>query len=610
MTRRLKRELIRLCIAAILFVAAFFLPLTGVWRLLGFLPAYFTAGYDVWWKAIRNILHGQVFDESFLMVVASGGAFLLGDGPEAAAVMLFYQLGEFFQRYAVGRSRRSIAALMEIRPDTANLETENGIETVDPSEVPVGSVIVIRSGDRVPLDGVVLSGHSDLDTSALTGESVPRPVQEDDEIISGCINGGGLLRVRVTRPFAESTVSRLLEMVEQASEKKARTEQFITRFARVYTPCVVGAAVLLALIPSLLVGNTTQWIHRALTFLVISCPCALVISVPLGFFGGIGGASKQGILIKGGNYIEALSRADTVVFDKTGTLTEGIFAVAAVHGTDDLLALAASAESGSTHPISRSLLAACPDPVKPDEVEEMAGRGVRAVIGGRVIYAGNETLMREIGVESRPCHRTGTIVHLAEDGRYLGHIVISDSVKPDAENAIAALKALGIRKTVMLTGDRDAVGKEVAGKLGIDEVYTELLPADKVNRVEQLLGQKPKGASLLFVGDGINDAPVLARADVGIAMGGMGSDAAIEAADVTLMNDRPSSVATAVRLARRTMRIVKQNIWFSLIAKAAVLLLGAFGIASMWAAVFADVGVAVIAICNSMRALSFFGTHL
>ncbi len=617
MTRKQKKSLIRLGIALALLIAAFVLShclsLEGIWEILAFVPAYLVAGYDVWWKALRNIAHGQVFDENFLMVVASAGALLLGEGEEAAAVMLFYQLGEFFQSYAVGRSRRSIAELMDIRPDTAHLEqTDGSITTVDPADIPVGAVIVIEPGERVPLDGVVLSGHSSLDTSALTGESVPRTVTEGEDVVSGCINQTAVLRVQVTAAFAESTVSRLLELVESASEKKAKAEHFITRFARYYTPCVVGAAVLLAVVPPCFVGwsSWSDWLYRALTFLVISCPCALVISVPLSFFGGIGGASRSGILIKGGNYIEALSRAGTVVFDKTGTLTQGVFHVTAVHPEDydqaQLLELAAHAEIYSTHPVARSLREAYglqPDPARIGEVSEIAGQGIRAVIDGKAVCVGNNKLMESVGATWHPCHRVGTTVHVTVDGVYAGHIVISDSCKPDAAAAIRDLKELGISKTVMLTGDSDEVGQDVARLLHLDEVHTALLPDGKVSELERLLREKSPKTTLLFVGDGINDAPVLSRSDVGIAMGGMGSDAAIEAADVVLMDDKPQQVAVAIQIARRTMRIVRQNIVFALAIKAAVLVLGALGFANMWAAVFADVGVSVLAICNAMRAL-------
>lgn len=610
-SRKQKRTLIRIAVAAVCFVAACLIPSAGVWRLIVFLVPYGIIGWDVLWRAIRNIAHGQVFDENFLMTVATVGAFCTGEFPEGVAVMLFYQVGEWFQSYAVGRSRRSIASLMDIRPDYANVEEDGALRQVDPGEVAVGDVIVIKAGERIPLDGVVLEGAASVDTAALTGESLPRRVEPGDDVVSGCIDQDGLLRVQVTRPFGESTVSKILELVENASSKKARAENFITRFARYYTPCVVIGALLLAVLPPLLIGGAwTEWIHRALIFLVISCPCALVISVPLSFFGGIGGASRSGVLVKGGNYLELLADAEIVVFDKTGTLTKGVFNVTAVHPDDiseaQLLELAALAECYSDHPISRSLKEAygrTMDSGRVSDVEELSGRGVRARVDGQVVCAGNDKLMEEIGVRWHPCHRVGTTVHVAVDGRYAGHLVISDEVKEDAAEAIRLLKTEGVRKTVMLTGDAHAVGEDVAKQLGLDEVHAELLPGDKVDRVEELLGQKSPKGKLAFVGDGINDAPVLSRADVGIAMGGMGSDAAIEAADIVLMDDRPTKIAAAIRIARRTRRIVRQNIVFALAVKAAVLLLGALGMANMWEAVFADVGVSVIAILNAMRAL-------
>ena len=564
------------------------------------------------WRAVRNIAHGQVFDENFLMALATVGALAIGEYPEAVFVMLFYQVGELFQSYAVDQSRKSITALMDIRPDYANMEGPDGqLEQVDPEDVAVGDTIVIKAGERIPLDGVVLEGSSTVDTAALTGESLPRQVESGDDVISGCVNLSGLLKVRVTKAFEESTVAKILDLVENSASKKAKAENFITKFARYYTPIVVLAAVALALLPPLL--TSIQWvdsIQRALNFLVVSCPCALVISVPLSFFGGIGGASKDGILVKGGNYLEVLARTEIVVFDKTGTLTRGVFNVTAIHpdhcDQGQLLELAALAECWSDHPISRSLKEAYGreiDAARVSSVEEVAGRGVKAVVDGHTICAGNDKLMEDIGVSWHPCHRVGTTVHVASDGVYLGHIVISDEVKPDAKEAVAALKAAGVRKTVMLTGDAQAVGEDVASRLGLDEVHTQLLPADKVERVEKLLKEvSPKGA-LAFVGDGINDAPVLSRADIGIAMGGLGSDAAIEAADIVLMDDKPSKIAHAIRIARRTLAIVKQNIVFALAVKLLVLVLSAVGLVSMWAAVFADVGVSVIAILNAMRAL-------
>ena len=612
MSKKQKRMLIRVIVSAVLFVACMLLPLTGWVRLLVFLAPYGVIGWDVLWRAVRNIAHGQVFDENFLMALATVGALAIGEYPEAVFVMLFYQVGELFQSYAVDQSRKSITALMDIRPDYANMEGPDGqLEQVDPEDVAVGDTIIIKAGERIPLDGVVLEGSSTVDTAALTGESLPRQVESGDDVISGCVNLSGLLKVRVTKAFEESTVAKILDLVENSASKKAKAEHFITKFARYYTPIVVLAAVALAILPPLL--TSIQWldsIQRALNFLVVSCPCALVISVPLSFFGGIGGASKDGILVKGGNYLEVLARTEIVVFDKTGTLTRGVFNVTAIHpdhcDQGQLLELAALAECWSNHPISRSLKEAYGremDSSRVSNVEEVAGRGVKAVVDGHTICAGNDKLMEDIGVSWHPCHRVGTTVHVASDGVYLGHIVISDEVKPDAKEAVAALKAAGVRKTVMLTGDAQAVGEDVAKQLGLDEVHTQLLPADKVERVEKLLKEvSPKGA-LAFVGDGINDAPVLSRADIGIAMGGLGSDAAIEAADIVLMDDKPSKIAHAIRIARRTLSIVKQNIVFALAVKLLVLALSAVGLVSMWAAVFADVGVSVIAILNAMRAL-------
>ena len=612
MSKKQKRMLIRVIVSAVLFVVCMLLPLTGWVRLLVFLAPYLIIGWDVLWRAVRNIAHGQVFDENFLMALATVGALAIGEYPEAVFVMLFYQVGELFQSYAVDQSRKSITALMDIRPDYANMEGPDGqLEQVDPEDVAVGDTIVIKAGERIPLDGVVLEGSSTVDTAALTGESLPRQVESGDDVISGCVNLSGLLKVRVTKAFEESTVAKILDLVENSASKKAKAENFITKFARYYTPIVVLAAVALAILPPLF--TSIQWvdsIQRALNFLVVSCPCALVISVPLSFFGGIGGASKDGILVKGGNYLEVLAKTEIVVFDKTGTLTRGVFNVTAIHpdhcDQGQLLELAALAECWSDHPISRSLKEAYGremDSSRVSSVEEVAGRGVKAVVDGHTVCAGNDKLMEDIGVSWHPCHRVGTTVHVASDGVYLGHIVISDEVKPDAKEAVAALKAAGVRKTVMLTGDAQAVGEDVAKQLGLDEVHTQLLPADKVERVEKLLKEvSPKGA-LAFVGDGINDAPVLSRADIGIAMGGLGSDAAIEAADIVLMDDKPSKIAHAIRIARRTLAIVKQNIVFALAVKLLVLALSAVGMVSMWAAVFADVGVSVIAILNAMRAL-------
>lgn len=611
MSRKQTKTLCRILAGAVLLLAAVLIPAQGLLRLLLFLLPYLLVGGDVLWRAVRNILHGQVFDENFLMVVATIGAFCIGEYPEAVLVMVFYQVGEWFQSYAVGRSRASIASLMDIRPDHANVETAEGLRQVDPEEVAVGDVIVIKAGERIPLDGVVLEGRTTVNTAALTGESLPRETGPGDTVISGCINIGGLLRVEVSKPYGESTVAKILDLVENSSSKKAKAENFITRFARVYTPLVVIAAVLLAVLPPLLFqGGWSEWIQRALIFLVISCPCALVISIPLGFFGGIGGASRRGILVKGSNYLEALSRAEIVVFDKTGTLTRGTFSVTAVHPDvvpeERLLELAALAESYSDHPISRSLREAYHkeiDSARVSDVEEIPGHGVTARVDGCLVSAGNSKLMERIGVPYRDCHRIGTIVHVAVDGSYAGHIVIADEVKPDAAEAIAALKRQGVRKTVMLTGDQPAVGESVAKILDIDEVHAGLLPADKVEHVEQLLKEKSGRGTLAFVGDGINDAPVLSRADIGIAMGGLGSDAAIEAADVVLMDDKPSKIADAIRISRKTRRIVQQNIVFALGVKLLVLVLGACGFATMWEAVFADVGVSVLAILNAMRAL-------
>ena len=611
MSKKQKRMLFRVLASAVLFAVALLLPTEGWLRLFTFLIPYAVIAWDVLWRAVRNIAHGQVFDENFLMSLATVGALATGEYPEAVFVMLFYQVGELFQSYAVDQSRKSITSLMDIRPDYANIEVDGQLRQVDPEDVAVGDTIVIKAGERIPLDGVVLEGTSNVDTAALTGESLPREAQPGDDVISGCVNLSGLLRVRVTKAFEESTVAKILDLVENSSSKKAKAENFITKFARYYTPAVVLAAVALALLPPLF--TSIQWvdsIQRALNFLVVSCPCALVISVPLSFFGGIGGASKNGILVKGGNYLEVLAKTELVVFDKTGTLTRGVFNVTAIHpdhcGEAQLLELAALAESYSDHPISRSLKEAYGkelDASRVSNVEELSGRGVRATVDGRQICAGNDKLMEDIGVSWHPCHRVGTTVHVASDGVYLGHIVISDEVKPDAKEAITALKACGVRRTVMLTGDAKAVGESVAQELGLDEVHTQLLPADKVTRVEALLGEvSPKGA-LAFVGDGINDAPVLSRADIGIAMGGLGSDAAIEAADIVLMDDKPSKLADAIRIARRTLAIVRQNIVFALAVKFLVLALSAAGVANMWEAVFAAVGVSVIAILNAMRAL-------
>ena len=611
MTKKQKRTLYRILASGLLFLLGLLLPLEGAGKLFILLPAYAIIGWDVLWKAARNIINGQVFDENFLMALATVGAFFTGEYPEAVAVMLFYQTGELFQSVAVGRSRRSIAALMDIRPDYANIEENGLLRQVDPEEVAVGDTIVVKAGERIPLDGVVLEGNSSLDTAALTGESLPRAVAPGDPVISGCLHQSGLLRVRATKVYGESTVARILDLVENASTKKAKVENFITRFARYYTPVVVVAAVLLAVLSPLLTSVSWQeGVHRALIFLVISCPCALVISVPLSFFGGIGGESKIGVLVKGSSYLEALADTQVVVFDKTGTLTKGVFQVTAIHpqGMEEaeLLELCALAESYSEHPISHSLRKAWGkelDATRLGAVEELSGRGIQAVVDGKTVLAGNQKLMAERGIPWEDCERTGTIVHLAVEGSYAGHIVISDEVKPEASGAIAALRAGGVKKTVMLTGDAKEVGEAVARELGLDEVHSQLLPGDKVEQVERLLEETSRSGKLAFVGDGINDAPVLSRADVGIAMGGLGSDAAIEAADVGLMDDAIEKLPAAIAIARRTLSIARQNIIFALVVKGVVLLLGARGMANMWEAVFADVGVSVLAILNAMRAL-------
>ena len=575
-----------------------------------YLIPYLLIGHDILTKAGRNILRGQVFDENFLMALATVGALAIGEFPEAVFVMLFYQVGEFFQGWAVGKSRQSIAALMDIRPEFANVERDGQVEEVDPEAVAVGETIVIKPGERVPLDGIVVEGASTLNTAALTGESLPRDIAAGDDVISGCVNLTGVLRVQTTKEYDDSTVAKILDLVENSTAKKSQQEQFITRFARWYTPAVVVAAAVVAIVPSLLTGQWAKWVEQACIFLVISCPCALVISVPLTFFGGIGGASRAGILVKGSNYLEALARTETVVFDKTGTLTRGVFNVTAIHpqecGESLLIETAALAESYSNHPIARSLRDAYNkeiDERRIGNVAEIAGRGVKADIDGRTVYVGNDKLMEDCGVSWHPCHKVGTTVHVALEGEYLGHIVISDEVKPDAREAIAALKRAGVKKTVMLTGDARAVGEAVGAELGLDEVHAQLLPADKVDRVEQLLAQKSGRATLAFVGDGINDAPVLSRSDVGIAMGALGSDAAIEAADVVLMDDKPSKIAQAISIARRTIAIATQNVWFALGVKAVILVLGVLGRANMWAGAFADVGVMVVAVANATRAL-------
>ena len=611
MTRKQKRLLFRIIVAAVLFAAGSLLPLGPTVEMGVFLVCYAVIGWDIVWKAVTNILHGQVFDENFLMTIATIGALILGEHSEGVAVMLFYQVGEWFQSYAVSKSRKSIASLMDIRPDYANVERNGKLEQVDPDEVNIGDTIVVKPGERVPLDGKIIKGTSALDTSALTGESMPRDVEPGMEVISGCINQTGILTIQTTKKYGESTVAKILDLVENASDKKGKTENFISRFARYYTPIVVFAAIALAILPPFVTGQPfSVWIYRALTFLVISCPCALVISIPLSFFGGIGGASKIGVLVKGSNYLESLAHTEVVVFDKTGTLTKGSFAVSQIKAIDmkeeQLLELAAYAEDYSNHPISQSIQKAYGkkiDNSRISDVQEIAGHGVRAVIDGKTVLAGNAKLMNGENIVYTPSDAIGTVIYLACNGKYAGYIVIEDEVKADAPAAIRALKEVGVRKTVMLTGDADAVGKKVAQKLGLDQAYTELLPADKVDRVEAILKQTSEKGKLVFVGDGINDAPVLARADVGIAMGGLGSDAAIEAADVVLMTDEPSKISAVVRIARKTIRIANENIVFALGVKLLVLILGATGYANMWAAVFADVGVSVIAILNAIRAM-------
>lgn len=608
MSRKHKKRLARIIIAAVTLAVIAILPIEDKIKAVLFLLPYLIVGWDVLWSAVRNIVHGQVFDENFLMSLATVGAYALGDYVEAAAVMLFYQVGELFQSIAVGKSRKSIAALMDIRPDSATV-LRNGEELkVSPEEVQKGETVIVRAGEKIPLDGIVLEGETSVNTAALTGESLPRDIRTGDRVVSGSVNLSGVITVKTESLYRDSTVAKILDLVENSSAKKAKTENFITRFARYYTPCVVASAVLLAVLPPLMSGGGwTNWLQRALIFLVVSCPCALVISVPLSFFGGIGGASKRGILIKGANYTEVLSKVGTVVFDKTGTLTKGIFKVTAVHPESmseaELLDVAAAAESYSNHPIAESIITAHGghiDRARIGKVTEHAGMGVEAVIDGRDIFAGNGKLMDLAGAKWHDCHIAGTVIHISEGENYLGHIVISDETKPDSKSAVAALKGLGITKTVMLTGDKKEIGEAVGKELGLDEVKAELLPDGKVAAVEKLLNEK---TPLAFVGDGINDAPVLARADIGIAMGGMGSDAAIEAADVVLMDDKPSKLPEAIKIARKTMSIVRQNIIFALAVKAVVLVLGALGIAGMWLAIFADVGVTVLAILNAMRAM-------
>ena len=608
----MKKRGIKIIISAILFVLALVIPFSNEWINNGlFIISYLVVGFEILKKAVRNIFRGKVFDENFLMAVATIGAFAIGEFPEAVAVMLFYQVGELFQSYAVDKSRKSIASLMDIRPDYANIEKDGKVEKVDPDEVKIGDIIIVKTGEKIPLDGVVIDGTSSLDTMALTGESVPRVVKTEDEVLSGCINKDGLLKIRVTKEFGESTVSKILDLVENASSKKSKSENFITKFAKYYTPVVTIGAVVLALVPPLVLGGGfAEWIQRACIFLVISCPCALVISVPMGFFGGIGAASKVGVLVKGSNYLEAVAEMTTIVFDKTGTLTKGEFKVAQIQPQGmtetELLEIAALGEGYSTHPIANSIREAygkTPDMKRTENANEIAGHGISITVDNKAVLIGNEKLMKKEGIAYTPCQSGGTVVYVACDGKFAGTLVISDTVKDGAKEAISAMKQVGVKKCVMLTGDRKEAAMEVAKELGIDEVHAELLPADKVAQVERLLREKPKKEKLAFVGDGINDAPVLTRADIGIAMGSMGSDAAIEAADVVLMDDDVRKIASIVRISRKTLSIVKQNIVFALGVKAIVLLLGAFGAANMWEAVFADVGVSVIAILNSMRAL-------
>lgn len=622
MSKKQKKMLFRILLTAVLMVLLHFLPVAKLLRFLLYLIPYLVIGYDILIKAFKGVKNRQMFDESFLMAVATVGAMALavakdGDYTEAIAVMLFYQIGEWFQSYAVGKSRRNISELMDIRPDYANIEKDGQLEQVDPDEVEIGTIIVVQPGEKIPIDGIVISGHSSLNTSALTGESLPREIQTGEEVISGCINLTGILKIQTTKEFGESTVSKILDLVENASSRKSKSEDFISKFARVYTPLVCYSALALAFLPPLvrislleLSADWGDWVYRALTFLVISCPCALVVSIPLSFFAGIGGASNAGVLVKGSNYLETLSQTRYVVFDKTGTLTQGVFQVNAIHHNtlpeEKLLEYAALAESASSHPISKSLREAYGKPLERSritDIEEISGNGVIAQVDNLCIAAGNAKLMKRLKIDYKDCHHTGTIVHLAIDGTYAGHIVISDIIKPHAKDAIAALKSSGVHQTVMLTGDTDAVAKQVAKELGIDVVYSELLPEDKVTKVEELLESKSPKEKLAFVGDGINDAPVLSRADIGIAMGAMGSDAAIEAADIVLMDDDPLKISKAINISRKCLRIVYENIWFAIGIKVICLLLGAFGIANMWLAVFADVGVMVLAVLNAIRAL-------
>ena len=616
MNKKQKKMLIRIIIAAVLIVVFSLLPAEGYLRFVLFMIPYLVIGYDILKKAFKGILNKQVFDENFLMAVATVGAILLGDYSESVAVMLFYQIGELFQSYAVGKSRRNISELMDIRPDYANIEKDGTLEQVDPDEVEIGTIIVVQPGEKVPIDGVIIEGISTLNTSALTGESLPRDAKAGDEVISGCINMTGLLKIRTTKEFGESTVSKILELVENSSSRKSKSENFISKFAKYYTPAVCYGALALAFIPPivlLIMGKPAMWgdwIYRALTFLVISCPCALVISIPLSFFAGIGGASNQGILVKGSNYLETLAQTKYVVFDKTGTMTQGVFEVSGIHHNEmpdeKLLEYAALAECSSSHPISKSLQKAYGKPIdrnRVTDIEEISGNGVIAKVDGISVAAGNTKLMNRLGIAYQDCHHVGTVVHMAIDGKYAGHILISDIIKPHAKEAIAELKKAGISKTVMLTGDSKRVADQIAEELGIQEVYSELLPADKVSRVEELLNQKSEKDKLAFVGDGINDAPVLSRADIGIAMGALGSDAAIEAADIVLMDDDPLKISKAIKIARKCIRIVYENIYFAIGIKILCLILGALGIANMWVAIFADVGVMILAVLNAIRTL-------
>ena len=611
----MKKQGIKIIISFIFYILALVIKFPAEWmKLTVFIISYLIIGFEILKKAVRNIFRGKVIDENFLMAIATIGAFAIGEYSEAVAVMLFYQVGELFQDYAVDKSRKSIATLMDIRPDYANIENNGNIEKVDPDDVKIGQIIIVKSGEKVPLDGIVVEGTSNLDTMALTGESVPRKVKENDEVLSGCINKDGLLKLKVTKEFGESTVSKILDLVENASNKKSKSENFITKFAKYYTPIVVILAVILAIVPPLILkdsGTFTDWLYRALSFLVVSCPCALVISIPLSFFGGIGGASKLGILVKGSNYLEAISKAETVVFDKTGTLTEGVFEVQKIEtkdiSKDELLKIVAHAERYSTHPIAESIKKSYKDMIDDNlinDVQELSGRGIKAIIDGKNVLVGNEKMMSENQIEFEKCEDIGTILYVAINNKYIGYILIADRIKEDSAKTIKELKAMNVKQTIMLTGDKKEVGEDVAKKIGIDKAYTELLPDGKVKQVEQLIQKKSENGKVVFAGDGINDAPVLAMADIGIAMGGVGSDAAIEAADIVIMTDEPSKIGKVIKLSKKTMRIVNENIVFAIFVKIAVLILTAFGLSTMWEAVFADVGVSIIAIINSLRMLN------